>query len=220
MAHPLPSRLYAIADVGFCEARGLFLEAVVAQALAAGVTMLSVRVGEALEGRDEGERERLWGEVEKVVARGRRAGAVVLLHAHIERAASMGCGGVHLKARQAGEVAEVRRRLGQGALVGVSCHNAEELRRAGEAGADVVTLSPIFKSVSKPGYGGEVGLGRWAELVAASSVPVYALGGVRPEHGAECLHAGFRGVAVVGGLFGAEDVEDAARRYLQSVNAG
>ncbi|TXD34959.1 thiamine phosphate synthase [Lujinxingia vulgaris] len=219
MARHLPSRLYAIADVSFCAARGLSLEEVAARAIAGGVSMLSVRVGEALVGRDARGREALWGEVQKVVEQGRQAGATVLLHAHIERAASMGCGGVHLKARQAGEVAGVRARLGEEALVGVSCHNAEELRAAEEVGADFVTLSPIFASVSKPGYGGEVGLKRWARLVAASRVPVYALGGVRPEHVADCLAAGFWGVAVVGGLFGAEDVEGAARNYVQSVNA-
>ncbi|RVU46737.1 thiamine phosphate synthase [Lujinxingia sediminis] len=219
MAHSLPSRLYAIADVGFCEARGLFLEEVVASALAGGVRMLSVRVGDALVGLNEAAREALWAEVARAVARGRQAGAEVLLHAHPERAASLGCGGVHLKGRQVGEVARVRAMLRNDARVGVSCHNAEELRRACEAGADFVTLSPIFASVSKPDYGGEVDLNTWASLIASSPLPVYALGGVRPEHVRRCLEAGFTGVAVIGGLFGAEDVAGAARRYVQSVNA-
>lgn len=217
MGHQRPSQLYAIADVAFCAARGLVLEEIVVQAVSGGAKMLSVRVGGAMKGRDEAQRVALWGQVERAVRQARQGGAEVLLHAHIERAAEFGCGGVHLKASQAGEVGAARQALGMGARVGVSCHSLAEARLAEHAGADFVTLSPIFESLSKPGYGGDVELERWARILEAIKVPTYALGGVLPEHVERCVAAGFCGVAVVGGLFGAEDVAGAARRYVDAL---
>ena len=89
-------------------------------------------------------------------------------------------------------------------LVGRSCHNAAEVARARAEACDYITVSPVYASASKPGYGpalGVDGLGvlcRDAPSVYAPSV--YALGGVLPEHVAGCLAAGAYGVAVMGPL--------------------
>lgn len=88
-------------------------------------------------------------------------------------------------------------------LVGRSCHSADELARAGHEGCDYVMLSPVFPTPSKPGYGPALGPEGLASLIGPSSPvpgipPVYALGGVQPEHVADCLSAGARGVAVMG----------------------
>ncbi len=87
------------------------------------------------------------------------------------------------------------------ALVGRSCHDAAELRGAAAEGCDYVTLSPVFASPSKPGYGPALGLNGLAALAGATGAPpVYALGGVRPEDVPGCLAAGARGVAVMGAV--------------------
>jgi thiamine-phosphate pyrophosphorylase len=85
------------------------------------------------------------------------------------------------------------------ALLGRSCHDAGELRRAADERCDYVTLSPVFASPSKPGYGPALGLAGFAALVAGVP-PVYALGGVRPDDVPGCLCAGARGVAVMGAV--------------------
>jgi thiamine-phosphate pyrophosphorylase len=84
------------------------------------------------------------------------------------------------------------------ALLGRSCHDAAELRRAAVERCDYVTLSPVFASPSKPGYGPALGLAAFAALAAAAGPPVYALGGVRPDEVPGCLDAGARGIAVMG----------------------
>ncbi|MEH1012164.1 thiamine phosphate synthase [Micromonospora sp. CPCC 206060] len=90
------------------------------------------------------------------------------------------------------------------ALVGRSCHDEAELARLSTE--DYVTLSPVFPTPSKPGYGpvlGPEGLGRLTRL---ARVPVLALGGVdTPERVASCLAAGAVGVAVLGALMRATD---------------
>ncbi|WP_347058793.1 thiamine phosphate synthase [Blastococcus sp. HT6-30] len=82
-------------------------------------------------------------------------------------------------------------------LVGRSCHSVAELAGAAAEGCDWVSLSPIFPTSSKPGYGPALGLDGLAALVPAAP-PVLALGGVRPEHVPGCLAAGAHGVAVMG----------------------
>jgi thiamine monophosphate synthase len=88
-------------------------------------------------------------------------------------------------------------------LLGRSCHRRQELAPAAAAGADYVTLSPIFLTESKPGYGPALGP---PALAGASPLPVYALGGVTtPARARDCARAGAAGVAVMGALMRAAD---------------
>jgi thiamine-phosphate pyrophosphorylase len=98
--------------------------------------------------------------------------------------------------------------------LGRSCHDAAELDEAAAHGAAYVTLSPVFATASKPGYGPPLGLDGLARLVAGRDLPVVALGGVEPTNAAACLDAGASGVAVLGGVMAAPDPEAAVRALL------
>ena len=52
------------------------------------------------------------------------------------------------------------------------------------AGADYVTVSPVFLTDSKPGYGPALGLDGLAKAVAAAKGPVVALAGITPANAA------------------------------------
>ncbi|MFN7144125.1 MAG: thiamine phosphate synthase [Myxococcota bacterium] len=89
----------------------------------------------------------------------------------------------------------------------VSTHAPDEARRAMAAGAAWVFLSPVWAPGSKPDDTrrplAEGPLG----LAVLGVVPgCVALGGVTVERVAACRAAGARGVAGIGGLFGAPDV--------------
>ncbi|MFI2646552.1 thiamine phosphate synthase [Micromonospora fulviviridis] len=89
-------------------------------------------------------------------------------------------------------------------LVGRSCHDATELARL--TTEDYVTLSPVFPTRTKPGYGPPLHPGRLGELIAASPVPVLALGGIEtPQQVRACVAAGAAGVAVLGAIMRAGD---------------
>jgi len=90
-------------------------------------------------------------------------------------------------------------------LVGRSCHDAAEL--AALTTEDYLTLSPVFPSASKPGYGPVLGPGGLAGLIRrAGGRPVLALGGVDTcERAAACGAAGAAGVAVMGAVMRAAD---------------
>ncbi|MDP9393328.1 MAG: thiamine phosphate synthase [Actinomycetota bacterium] len=84
-------------------------------------------------------------------------------------------------------------------LLGRSCHDAGEVRRAAAEGCDWVTLSPVFFTASKPGYGPALGA-EGLRALTAGAPPSYALGGVEPQRVRECLDAGAYGVAVMGAV--------------------
>ena len=74
-----------------------------------------------------------------------------------------------------------------------------EVNASSAQGCDYVTVSPVFATASKPGYGPALGLDKLATL-CLSAPPVYALGGVSVAGAAGCVDAGARGVAVMGAI--------------------
>ncbi len=152
--------------------------------------------------------------VRAIVERARRAGAFVVVNTHASVAAACEADGVHLP--QGFPIAEARRIVGPGRWVGVSTHNLEEALRAAEEGADYITLSPIFPSISKPGYGPALGLEALREVAQAVPIPVVALGGITPENARACREAGAAGIAVLGSVMTAEDPEALVRAYLSA----
>ncbi|MFI6128003.1 thiamine phosphate synthase [Micromonospora sp. NPDC051141] len=94
-------------------------------------------------------------------------------------------------------------------LVGRSCHDAAELARL--TTEDYATLSPVYPTRTKPGYGPPLGPEGLRELVAVSPVPVLALGGIEtPAQVTACVDAGAIGVAVLGAIMRASDPAETA----------
>ena len=96
------------------------------------------------------------------------------------------------------------------ALVGRSCHSRADLERAAHEGCDYATLSPIFESPSKPGYGPALTV----DALRDAPLPVYALGGVDPTNAHSCIEAGAAGVAVMGYVMRADDPAVAVKELL------
>jgi len=158
------------------------------------------------------ERRVLLGEL---VSLGRRFGAVVTAHEDIEAVAAIGADGVHVPG--GGNPDAVRARL-PGALIGASAHSADEAAALLRAGADYVTVSPVFMTASKPGYGPALGLEALASIAARAPGPVVALGGITPENAAQCIAAGARGVAVMGEVMRSVDPQATVERILRGIS--
>jgi len=99
-------------------------------------------------------------------------------------------------------------------ILGRSCHDGAELRAASEEGCDYATLSPVFPTASKPGYGPALGV----DALRRPPLPVYALGGVTVDNAAACRGAGAVGVAVMAAVMGAVDPARAASDLLAAVD--
>jgi len=150
-----------------------------------------------------------------LVELGRPFGALVMAHEDIGAVEAVSAAGVHLPAGS--DPAAARRRLPRG-LIGVSAHSENEAGAQLRAGADYVTLSPIFLTDSKPGYGPALGLDALAAAAAKAPGPIVALGGITPHNAAACLAAGARGVAVMGEIMRAADPEATIRSLLQAIS--
>jgi thiamine-phosphate pyrophosphorylase len=151
----------------------------------------------------------------ELVSLGRRFGAVVTAHEDIEAVVAIGADGVHVPSGGSPEAARARL---PGALVGASAHTVDEATALLRAGADYVTVSPVFVTASKPGYGPELGLDSLVQIVAQAPGPVVALGGITAENAASCLGAGACGVAVMGEVMRSADPRAAVECILRAMS--
>ncbi|MFJ2083851.1 thiamine phosphate synthase [Micromonospora chokoriensis] len=94
-------------------------------------------------------------------------------------------------------------------LVGRSCHHQGELNRL--TTEHYATISPVWETKTKPGYGPPLRPDGLRKLVDVSPVPLLALGGIEtPEQVTACIRAGAAGVAVLGAIMRAQDPAEAA----------
>ncbi len=136
----------------------------------------------------------------------------LIINDNVELAENMGADGVHL-GKDDDSILNARQRLGESAIIGVSCYNSiERAIEAQKQGANYVAFGRFFTSNSKP-------LAAPAEistLTAAKNVltlPIVAIGGILPENGATLLSAGADLLAVIGGL-DTENSELSAQTFM------
>jgi thiamine-phosphate pyrophosphorylase len=137
--------------------------------------------------------------------------APLIINDDVELAIQVAADGVHL-GKEDGAVAHARQRLGNDAIIGVSCYNSVD--RAIEAqrdGADYVAFGRFFTSSSKP-LAAPAEINTLHEAKRVLTVPIVAIGGILPDNGGQLLDAGADLLAVIGGLFTAQP-EHSARTY-------
>jgi 8-oxo-dGTP diphosphatase len=116
----------------------------------------------------------------------------LLINADIALAQEVGADGVQLTGAQ---LAGLRVRPAV-EWCAASCHNAEELRRAEALGCDFALLSPVLPTQSHPGAP-HLGWENFAAIVAGSSIPVYALGGLTHDDMQTAWQHGAHGISLL-----------------------
>lgn len=96
-----------------------------------------------------------------------------------------------------------------------SVHTPAAASRA--KGYDALVVGHVFQSASKPGLP-PLGIDGLRAIVAATQIPVIAIGGVTHRNAACCIDAGARGVAVIGAICEANEPGKAARRLRSAVD--
>jgi thiamine-phosphate pyrophosphorylase len=119
--------------------------------------------------------------------------ATFVVNDDVEAAIELGADGVHLGRQDSG----AERALEAGLMLGLSAASVDEARGVENAGASYVGAGPVWETPSKPDADPPFGLDGLAEICAAVSVPVVAIGGVDASNAADCIHAGAAGVAVI-----------------------
>src|SRR3989304_9308564 len=87
--------------------------------------------------------------------------------------------------------------LGREKVIGVSTHSVHEAQAAERAGADFILLGPVYSTASKAAYGDPQGARALKEVVEKTSLPVYAVGGIKAESIPTVKGTCSRGVALI-----------------------
>ncbi|MCB1735936.1 MAG: thiamine phosphate synthase [Gammaproteobacteria bacterium] len=164
------------------------------------------------------DRQRRLAEAESLLELCRAHDALFLVNDDVTLATEVGADGVHI-GRDDADFDQARNALGDAAIIGVSCYNRLELARAAQQqGADYVAFGSFFPSPTKP----EAVPADFALLIMARAeldIPICAIGGIGVEHAPAIVSAGADMVAVISGVFGADDIEAAARAYAAIIRA-
>jgi len=136
----------------------------------------------------------------------------LLINDDVELAGQVGAAGVHI-GREDPAFDTARARLGDNALIGVSCYDRLDLAlEAEQAGADYVAFGAVFPSPTKPTeIRAPISLLREARAVLQG--PIVAIGGITPDNAPQLLEAGVDALAVISAVFAQSDIQAAARRF-------
>jgi thiamine-phosphate pyrophosphorylase len=201
-------RLYLVTDTALCAPRSV--PDVVAAAVAGGVTAVQVRDKTA----SRRDLLALTRAVQAVLAD--RPDVRLVVNDAVDVALLTGADGVHLGADDL-PADEVRALLGPGPLIGVSVGSAADLTDvlALPAGAvDLVGLSPVWATPTKPDAGRGLGLDGARELAVAAraaGLVSVAIGGIHAANAASVAATGVDGICVVSDICAAADPAAAAR---------
>ena len=119
--------------------------------------------------------------------------ATFVVNDDVEAAIELGADGVHLGRQDRG----AKRALEAGLLLGLSAASLGEARAVENQGSSYIGAGPVWETPSKPDADPPIGVDGLAEICAAVSVPVIAIGGVDACNAADCIRAGAAGVAVI-----------------------
>lgn len=176
------------------------------EALDGGVRSIQLREKD-LGGRD------LFRLAEKAKAVCERYRALLFINDRIDVALGVDADGVQLGSGSV-PIEAVRGVVGTKILIGASVHSAVEAEETERAGADFILFGPVYFTPSKAGYREPQGLDRLREVVEKVSLPVYAIGGIKPENISRVRKAGVWGVALISAILSANDPRGAAQEIL------
>jgi thiamine-phosphate diphosphorylase len=201
-------RLCVITDAAMIGNRSM--EQVVVGAIDGGATLIQYRDKSANMSRKYDAASALRG-----VVKGK--GVPFIVNDHVDLALGVGADGVHLGQDDL-PAAAARRILADDAIVGVSVGSLAKALEAEAAGADYVSIGPLYATGTKPDAGPVVNREVVNEIVRTVNIPVVAIGGIDGSNVAEVMSLGISGVAVVSAVMRADDPTRATRAIIDSMD--
>lgn len=201
--------LYLVTDTALCRPRPV--ADVVRAAVAGGVTAVQVR--------DKTAPRR---ELHELTLAVRAAlldapGVALIVNDAVDVALLAGADGVHVGQDDI-PPDQVRAMIGPEMVLGLSIGTAAELRQAASLPAgtlDLVGLSPVWRTMTKPDAGPELGLAGVRDLAAgarAAGLLAVAIGGISAANAGAVWATGVDGICVVSDICAAAEPAQAARR--------
>lgn len=147
----------------------------------------------------------------------------LLINDRVDVALAAGADGVHLGADDM-KPADARRLLGPHAIIGATLKHEGELAELAAAQIDYACAGGVFATQHKDNAAPPLGVEGFAALRRAAArvlgpLPVGAIAGITTDNAGSVIAAGADGVAVIGALFGGDDVTGAARDLRRTLDA-
>jgi thiamine-phosphate pyrophosphorylase len=143
-----------------------------------------------------------------------RHGARLIVNDDVALAREGNAHGVHLGLDDMSLV-EARARLGPDRTIGITCQGSlARAQAASEGGADYLAFGAFFASRTKPDAR-QVSRELLQQARTLTSLPLCAIGGITPYNCGPLIESGADLIAVVEGVFGASDIESAARAFAR-----
>lgn len=140
--------------------------------------------------------------------------ASLFINDRIDVALTVDAAGVQL-GKTSLPIETARALLGPKKMIGYSIHSLEEVADAEKSGADFILFGPVYFTPSKARFGAPQGLAALKTIVEASTLPVYAIGGITAKNTKEVREIGARGIALIAGIIAAENPKDAAAAMVR-----
>jgi thiamine-phosphate pyrophosphorylase len=183
---------------------------VVEQALQGGVDLVQLREKDLPEGQVLELARDLKVTVDKYKKK-------LVINHYARVAAAVNADGVHL-GYGAGTIADARKIIGPGRLIGVSVHSVQEGVTAWQEEADYLLVSHIFLTECKDGMPPR-GIKILEEIrqQTAGRIPLVALGGINQANAGTLLDHGFNNLAVMSAIMAEDSPREAARKLKNMI---
>ncbi|MBN2631541.1 MAG: thiamine phosphate synthase [Rhodobacteraceae bacterium] len=139
-------------------------------------------------------------------------GVRLIVNDRVEVALATQAHGLHI-GQGDGDAAAIRRRMPPGMILGLSIETEDQARRI-PPGVDYIGAGPVRATATKPDHAAPVGFAGLARIVAATQLPVYAIGGLKPGDAAAVKATGAIGMAMVSAVTRAADPAAVTRALL------
>ena len=194
-------RLYAVTDRAWVGKQTLYEQ--VEAALKGGVTCVQLREKELSE-------EDFLAEAKEIKALCSRYHVPFFINDNVDIAIKCQADGVHV-GQEDMKASDVRSKVGDQMIIGVSAHSVEEAVEAVKNGADCLGVGAMFATSTKADAS-VLPKETLRAICEAVDVPVVAIGGIGESNILELAGTGADGVALVSAIFGAADIEAQCRK--------
>lgn len=192
--------LYAVTDRAWVGEQTLYQQ--VESALKGGATCVQLRE------KHLGDADFLQEAIE-IHALCQQYGVPLFINDNVDVAVKCHAEGIHV-GQEDMAAAQVRQRVGDEMMIGVSVHSVEEALEAVRHGADCLGVGAAFSTHTKADVD-VLPEGMMKAICDAVDIPVVAIGGIHKENLLRLKGTGVNGVALVSAIFGAEDIEAECR---------
>ncbi len=146
----------------------------------------------------------------------KRKNALFIVNDRLDIALAVNADGVHLGQNDL-PLGIARKILGKDKIIGTSNRSVKEAKESEKAGADYISIGPVFYTDTKKDAGLPLGLELLKQVRTITKLPIVGIGGVNEENLEKVLQAGVDSVAIISAIVSTETPGKSAERIIEKI---